>query len=72
LKPPAFTRLAFDDFVLNPQAAQLLRQGRVVELRPKSFEVLCQLAKSAERVLSRDDLAAAVWPGRVASDETIA
>ncbi|MFN0183078.1 MAG: ATP-binding protein, partial [Aquabacterium sp.] len=72
MKPPAPTRLAFDDFVLDPQAAQLLRQGREVELRPKSFEVLCQLVDNAERVLSRDELAASVWQGRVASDETIA
>ena len=72
MKPPAPTRLAFDDFVLDPRAAQLLCQGRVVELRPKSFEVLCQLAENAERVLSREELAASVWQGRVASDETIA
>ena len=65
-------RLTFDDFVIDPQAAQLLQQDRAVELRPKSFEVLCLLAKNAERVVSRDELAAAVWRGRVATDESIA
>ena len=65
-------RLIFGDFVIDTQAAQLLRQDRAVELRPKSFEMLCLLAQNAERVLSRDELAAAVWRGRVATDESIA
>lgn len=62
----------FGDFVLDTQAAQLLRQGRSVDLRPKSFEVLRILAESAERVVSRDELAATAWRGRVATDESIA
>ena len=68
---PSGARLIFGDFVIDTQAAQLLRQGLAVELRPKSFEVLCLLAQNAERVLSRDELAA-VWHGRVATDESIA
>ena len=44
----------------------------MIELRPKSFEVLCLLAENAERVVARDEIAAAVWPGRVATDESIA
>ena len=69
---PSSGRLIFGDFVIDPQAAQLLQQGRAIELRPKSFEVLCLLAQNAERVVSRDELAAAVWRGRVATDESIA
>ena len=69
---PSSARLIFGDFVIDPQAAQLLRQDRAIELRPKSFEVLCLLAQNAERVVSRDELAAAVWRGRVATDESIA
>ncbi len=69
---PSSGRLRFGDFVIDPQAAQLLRQDRPIELRPKSFEVLCLLAQNAERVVSRDELAAAVWRGRVATDESIA
>lgn len=69
---PGSARLIFGDFVIDTQAAQLLRQGRAVELRPKSFEMLCLLAQNAERVLTRDELAAALWHGRVATDESIA
>ena len=64
-------RLTFGGFVIDTAAAQLLWQDHAIELRPKSFEVLCLLAKNAERVLSRDDLGA-VWHGRVATDESIA
>ncbi len=61
----------FGDFVIDTGAALLLQRGRVINLRPKSFEVLRLLAENAERVLSRDELAA-VWRGRVATDESIA
>ncbi len=71
LKSPAGERLTFGDFVIDTAAAQLLRQDRPIELRPKSFEVLCLLAQNAERVVTRDELAAA-WHSRVATDESIA
>ena len=71
LKPQSGERWAFGDFVIDTKAAQLLRQGCAIDLRPKSFEVLCRLVENAEQVLSRDDLAA-VWQGRVATDESIA
>ena len=57
--------------MIDTEAAQLLRQDRAIELRPKSYEVLRLLADNAERVVSRDELAA-VWRGRVATDESIA
>lgn len=63
LKSPSGGRLTSGDFVIDTQAAQLLRQDRAIELTPKSFEVLCLLAENAERVLARDELAAA-WRGR--------
>ncbi|MBI5720390.1 MAG: winged helix-turn-helix domain-containing protein [Burkholderiales bacterium] len=69
---PSGGRLIFGDFVIDAEAARLLLLDREIELRPKSFEVLCLLAQNAERVVSRDELAAAVWRGRVATDESIA
>jgi adenylate cyclase len=71
LKSPSGGRLIFGDFVIDAEGAQLLRQDRAIELRPKSFEVLRLLAANAERVVSREELAA-VWRGRVATDESIA
>jgi adenylate cyclase len=71
LKAPARIHFDLGDLVLDTQAAQLLRQGRAVDLRPKSFEVLRVLAENAQRVVSRDELAATVWHGRVATDESI-
>ncbi len=69
---PGSGRLIFGDFVIDTDAAQLRKQDRAIELRPKSFEVLCLLAHNAERVVSRDEMAATVWRGRVATDESIA
>ena len=68
---PASTRLIFGDFVIDTKSAQLLRHDRAIDLRPKSFDVLCRLVENAEQVVSRDELAT-VWQGRVATDESIA
>ncbi len=68
LKSSAGERLILGDFVIDTATAQLLSRDRPIELRPKSFEVLCLLAQNAERVVARDELAAA-WHGRVATDE---
>lgn len=58
--------------MIDTETAQLRQQDRAIELRPKSFEVLCLLAQNAERLVTRDELAAAVWRCRVATDESIA
>lgn len=71
MNSPTSARLIFGDFVIDTDAAQLLRQDCVVELRPMSFEVLRLLAENAGRVLTRDELAA-VWRSRVATDASIA
>ena len=68
---PTSTRLIFGDFVIDTKSAQLLRHECAIDLRPKSFDVLCRLVESAEQVVSRDELAM-VWQGRVATDESIA
>ena len=43
-----------------------------VPLRPKSFDVLRHLMKHAGRVVPKQELIAAVWPGVTVSDESLA
>lgn len=63
--------LLFDDFALDLTRRVLLRGRRQVELRPKSFDVLACLARNAGRVVTKDELIAAVWPGVVVTDESL-
>ena len=54
-------------------AAEILRDrtGRRLELRPQSFAVLRYLAANAGRLVTKDELAAAVWPGLAVTDDSL-
>src|SRR6202022_5211338 len=49
-----------------------LRQGNDgVQLRPKSFDVLCYLVENAGRPLSKNEIIAAIWPNVIVTDESL-
>ena len=62
----------FDAFELDAQRRTLRRQGAEVELRPLAFDALGFLVRNAGRVVTKDELVAAVWPGLVVTDDSIA
>ena len=64
--------LEFADFTLDIERASLFRDGRKVDLRPKSFDLLRHLAKNPNRLISKDELVKVVWQGRIATDESLA
>ncbi len=45
--------------------------GRPVAIEPQVFNLLLYLVENRERVVTRDDLIAAVWDGRAVSDTTL-
>jgi TolB-like protein/Tfp pilus assembly protein PilF len=49
----------------------LLRGGVQVALQPQVFDVLVSLIENRGRVVTRDDLIALVWGGRIVSDSTL-
>ena len=65
--------LRFGDVVLDVERA-LLRdsKGAEVALRPKSLDLLLELARSPGRILSRDELFNAVWPDVTVTEDSIA
>jgi TolB-like protein/DNA-binding winged helix-turn-helix (wHTH) protein len=64
--------LKFENFTLDVASRVLRRGDTALELRPKSFDLLTCLALGAGRVLTKDELMAAVWPGLVVTDESLA
>lgn len=49
-----------------------LRRGAVeIELRPKTFAVLCYLADRPGRVVGKGELFAALWPGVTVTDDSL-
>ena len=65
-------RYEFGQFVLDTARLELLDERRVVELRPKAYETLLALLRSAGRVVAKDDLVATVWPDVIVNDDALA
>src|ERR1700680_835909 len=55
--------LHFDEYELDLEAAQLRRRGRKVKLAPQPFKLLCLLANSEGRILTRDTIRQHLWNG---------
>ena len=65
--------LRFGDVVLDVDRALLRDQnGTEIALRPKSLDLLVTLARNPGRVISRDELFDAVWPGVTVTEDSIA
>jgi DNA-binding winged helix-turn-helix (wHTH) protein len=62
---------SFDDFTLDLAAACLLRKGREVKLRPKSFEALRYLVENGGRLVSKDELIRALWPESFVTENSL-
>ncbi|MCA1407224.1 winged helix-turn-helix domain-containing protein [Ensifer sp. IC3342] len=61
----------FGDYVLDPERRELTLRAQVVAVGPQVFDLLLHLVRNRDRVVSKDDLLAAVWGGRIVSESTI-
>jgi DNA-binding winged helix-turn-helix (wHTH) protein/rhodanese-related sulfurtransferase len=64
-------RLRFDRFVLDDPRSCLLAGDEEITLRPKTFEFLRYLASNPGRLVSKDELLAAVWPNVFVSEDSL-
>ncbi len=70
--PPASTpAIAFGAFLLDVQQSRLTRDGTVVPLRPKAFDVLAALAMRANELVTKDELLDSVWGRRFITEGVI-
>src|SRR5712691_10668648 len=63
--------LRFDHFALDLARGCLRGDDREIDLRPKTFEVLCYLAENAARLVSKQELFEAVWPNVSVCDNSL-
>ena len=61
----------FEDFVLDSDRRELRAGGTIVPIEPQAFDLLVYLIENRDRVISKDDLIASVWGGRIVSDSTL-
>ena len=62
----------FEHFRLDEERRELRSDGNtLVPVGPQVFDLLTYLIKNRDRVVSKDDLIASVWGGRIVSDSTL-
>ncbi len=61
----------FGDHFLDVERRELRRRDEPVAVEPQVFDLLVYLVQNRDRVVSRDDLIAAVWGGRIVSESAI-
>jgi TolB-like protein len=63
--------LAFGYYLIDSERRELRRHSGQIALEPQVFDLLLYLVQNRDRVVSKDDLIAAVWDGRIVSDSTL-
>jgi DNA-binding winged helix-turn-helix (wHTH) protein/pimeloyl-ACP methyl ester carboxylesterase len=64
-------RFHFNDFLLDPGRRELRRGDDLVQTEPQVFDLLVYLIRNRDRVVTKDDLIAGVWGGRIVSESTL-
>src|SRR5258706_10056420 len=61
----------FENHTLDTDRRELRRGSERIAVEPQVFDLLVYLAQTRDRVVSKDDLIASVWGGRIVSDSTL-
>lgn len=61
----------FNNFALDRDRRELRAGGKAIPVEPQVFDLLVYLIQNRDRVVSKDDLIASVWQGRIVSDSTL-
>ena len=61
----------FRDYRLDPRRHVLTWRGEVLRTTPRVFATLLYMVENAGRLLSKDEMLAALWPGRVVDEDNL-
>ena len=61
----------FEHCELNAERRELTRHGQIVALGPQVFDLLLHLIRHRDRVVSKEDLLAAIWAGLLYDDASL-
>lgn len=62
----------FGPYRIDPDHRRLTCETKPIPLQPKAFDILLVLVQNSERVVSKDDLMTAVWPGTFVEESNLA
>lgn len=68
---PSATTYRFGPCELDEARRSLSARGREIRLQPRVFDLLCYLVRHRDRVVSKDELLDALWPGTVVVDNAL-
>jgi DNA-binding winged helix-turn-helix (wHTH) protein len=63
--------IRFDRYALDLRRGTLRMGETDIDLRPKTFAVLRLLVENAGRLVSKDEIIAAVWPDVIVTDDSL-
>lgn len=61
----------FDDFVLDARGRNLAKNGHVIKLTAKSFDLLQLLVKNHGKIVAREEILEKVWPEEFVEDSNV-
>jgi DNA-binding winged helix-turn-helix (wHTH) protein len=61
----------FAGHTLDTDRRELSRGPEQIAVEPQVFDLLTYLVENRDRVVTKDDLIASVWDGRIVSDSTL-
>ena len=64
-------KFLIDDHTLDAGRRELWRGSDPIAVEPQVFDLLVYLIQNCDHVVTKDDLMASVWRGRVVSDSTL-
>jgi pimeloyl-ACP methyl ester carboxylesterase/DNA-binding winged helix-turn-helix (wHTH) protein len=64
--------IRLSEHMIDTNRREISRDGDPVHVEPQVFDLLVYLIENNDRVVSKDDLFASVWGGRIVSDATLA
>jgi adenylate cyclase len=64
-------RYLFEDYALDTDRRELRRGAEIVRVAAQVFDILALLLRNRDRVVSKDDLIAEIWDGRIVSDSAL-
>jgi pimeloyl-ACP methyl ester carboxylesterase/DNA-binding winged helix-turn-helix (wHTH) protein len=66
-----YVQFLFANHVLDTDRRELRRGVDAVAVEPQVFDLLVHLIQNRDRVVSKDELIASIWHGRIVSDSTL-
>ena len=61
----------FEDCGLDTDRRELYRATSLISVEPKVFDLLVYVIRNRDHVVSKDDLIATIWNGRIVSESAL-